>query len=204
MCGVYRYAWGGWLGGWLSGWGGSPPTAHRPPPLTAHRPPPTAHHPPTTPPPTTIHHPLTHPPPPTLHRPPPTHPPTAHPSQKLKPDSPPLDAGRVVRFGVTGLGSGLLWTQWYGGAEALLAPLPPTGRLVASLVLEQFVWCPILYAMYIIPLSTMLNGAFVWCPILSYPILSYMHGVHYIHYTTLLYLQCSTALVCTMPYRATP
>ena len=69
-----------------------------------------------------------------------------------------LDFRRIARFGVTGVGSGLLWTQYYGGVEGLLEALSPPARLLAACLLEQFVWCPALYSFYVIPLSALQNG----------------------------------------------
>ena len=62
------------------------------------------------------------------------------------------------RFGLTGLGTGLLWAQGHGAAEAALSPLPPPARALALCLLEQFVLYPVLYSGYVIPLSALLNG----------------------------------------------
>ena len=68
--------------------------------------------------------------------------------------------GRVARFAGTGFGNGIAWSCWYGFADELLQPVSlPALRVASAMAIEQFVWCPILFAAYIIPLSAVLNGA---------------------------------------------
>lgn len=67
---------------------------------------------------------------------------------------------RAARFASTGFGNGVAWTCWYGFADELLAPVgEPALRVAGAMALEQFVWCPLLYSLYLIPLSAALNGA---------------------------------------------
>lgn len=72
---------------------------------------------------------------------------------------PTWDAKRTVRFAGTGVGSGALWTGWYGFADGLLEPYDPVSRIALALLVEQFFWCPIIFSLYVIPLSAALNGA---------------------------------------------
>lgn len=72
----------------------------------------------------------------------------------------PLCSKRLARMAGTGFGSGVLWHYYYGFADVLLAPLgDPTSRIACAMALEQFAWCPILFSLYVIPLSALLNGA---------------------------------------------
>jgi len=71
-----------------------------------------------------------------------------------------LSLARVARFAGTGFGNGVAWTFWYDTADQLLAPInEPALRTLGAMAMEQFVWCPVLFALYIIPLSACLNGA---------------------------------------------
>ena len=67
---------------------------------------------------------------------------------------------RTAKFFVTGVGSGVLWSQYYDAADALIAPAP--GGVVVhtalSLALEQFLWCPVVFATYQIPIAVLQNG----------------------------------------------
>lgn len=71
-----------------------------------------------------------------------------------------LSLTRVARFAGTGFGNGVAWTYWYDFADYLLEPVSePALRTVAAMALEQCLWCPLLFSVYIIPLSACLNGA---------------------------------------------
>ena len=81
-------------------------------------------------------------------------------AQSLGEDSEDISVERVVRFAGTGFGNGIAWSTWYDFSDQLLAPLnEPALRIAGAMAIEQFLWCPILFALYIIPLSAALNGA---------------------------------------------
>lgn len=73
---------------------------------------------------------------------------------------PNIDNRRVGRFMLTNSGSAIFWSYWFSIADFLTANLQdnPVARTIASLALEQFVWCPVLFSLYFIPVSTLLNG----------------------------------------------
>jgi len=70
------------------------------------------------------------------------------------------DFRRLANYMIIGLGSGILWAFWYEFAQAVVY----TGvsnevlQVVYQIVLEQFVWCPLLYSLYLIPMGALLNG----------------------------------------------
>ena len=81
-------------------------------------------------------------------------------AQTIDEDTDEVSFGRVARFAGTGFGNGIAWSCWYGYADELLAPVSlPALRVAGAMAIEQFVWCPILFSVYIIPLSSVLNGA---------------------------------------------
>jgi len=81
-------------------------------------------------------------------------------AQAIDEETDEVSFGRVARFAGTGFGNGIAWSCWYGVADELLQPVDlPALRVVSAMAIEQFVWCPILFAVYIIPLSSILNGA---------------------------------------------
>mmetsp|Transcript_2173 Transcript_2173/g.3356 ORF Transcript_2173/g.3356 Transcript_2173/m.3356 type:complete len:187 (-) Transcript_2173:45-605(-) len=67
---------------------------------------------------------------------------------------------RLDRYVVTGLGSGVLWSLYYDAADGIVthATADIVLRTAMSMAAEQFAWCPLLYGLYLIPLSTLLNG----------------------------------------------
>jgi hypothetical protein len=78
--------------------------------------------------------------------------------QRIGPE--PLSVPRLLRFAGTGLGAGVLWHGYYGFSDAQLSSIDePVARVACAMLLEQFVWCPVLYSLYVIPLSAALNGA---------------------------------------------
>lgn len=69
------------------------------------------------------------------------------------------DKERTARFGLTGLGAGVLWGAWYDAADAALADVHSNAvRLSLSLLLEQFLWCPIFYGLFLLPFTSALAG----------------------------------------------
>lgn len=69
-------------------------------------------------------------------------------------------AQRTRNFALQGVGSGVLWALYYDWADAVVSPAPggPVAHTVLSIMLEQFSWCPLLFAFYQIPFSVLLNG----------------------------------------------
>ena len=71
-----------------------------------------------------------------------------------------VSLGRIARFGGTGFGNGIAWTYWYSFSDELFTPInEPAFRVASAMALEQFIWCPLLFSFYLIPLSAVLNGA---------------------------------------------
>lgn len=70
-----------------------------------------------------------------------------------------LDWPHALRYGAVGLPHGVLMGEWYRRLDALLAKLrwgegtsAAAGvRVLASVALEQFVGCPVVYGLYLIP-----------------------------------------------------
>ena len=69
-----------------------------------------------------------------------------------------VDAARCGRFALTGLGNGFLWSHYFDVADSLTAGLEGAPRVAISMAIEQFLWCPIVYSLYLIPTSILLNG----------------------------------------------
>jgi hypothetical protein len=67
---------------------------------------------------------------------------------------------RTRNFALQGVGSGVLWALYYDWADVVVSPAPggPVAHTVLSIMLEQFSWCPLLFAFYQIPFSVLLNG----------------------------------------------
>jgi protein Mpv17 len=98
-----------------------------------------------------------------------------------------LDMGRLLRFASKGFFGTLLWAEWYDLSDVLIQEetfvsafqsmsmtlVPnndnliiilsewsaPLARTVTLILAEQFITCPIIYGMWEIPVSTLLNGA---------------------------------------------
>lgn len=81
-------------------------------------------------------------------------------AQARSPNDNKIDVTRLGRYMVTGFGSGVLWTFYYDAADiwASQASNDAMARILFSMGLEQFAWCPILYAFYVLPMSVLLNG----------------------------------------------
>ena len=79
-----------------------------------------------------------------------------------------INARRVTRFMICGLGSGVCWHLWYGVAQGwtdALIPygsLDPNGQALATtalgIVLEQFVMCPVYFSLYLLPVVSLQSG----------------------------------------------
>jgi hypothetical protein len=67
---------------------------------------------------------------------------------------------RTTNLFITGAGSGVLWSQYYDTADALLTPLPggPVMHTVLAIGMENVLWCPLVFSLYQIPLSVLMNG----------------------------------------------
>lgn len=72
---------------------------------------------------------------------------------------------RTLGFMVKGLGAGIIWHFWYSFADSVTSLyLDPDQdmyvlqRTVTSILLEQFIACPIVYALWDIPVPALLNG----------------------------------------------
>ena len=95
-------------------------------------------------------------------------------SSKIKKN---YDWNRFLQFFLKGIGCGLIWSSWYKVAEgwsaemstravSLLAPsstnvartLYKVIQTVSSILLEQFLACPIIYGLWDIPVLTLLKG----------------------------------------------
>jgi protein Mpv17 len=89
-----------------------------------------------------------------------------------------FDMGRLLRFASKGFFGTLLWAEWYDLSDVLIQEetivsafqsmgmvLPnndwsiPLARTVALILAEQFITCPLIYGIWEIPVSTVLNGA---------------------------------------------
>ena len=71
----------------------------------------------------------------------------------------PLDLARTAKFATTGLGSAVLWSEWFDVVDAVVAPVAaPGARIGLSIALETFGWAPLYFATYLIPVSTLQNG----------------------------------------------
>ena len=98
------------------------------------------------------------------------------------PPPPPLDLDRTRSFVLKGLGSAVIWSLWYGAADELAAPLVrgaadldllsvPWGggaaatatttlavRTLSCILLEQFLACPVIFALWDLPVPMLLGG----------------------------------------------
>uniref|UniRef100_A0A7S4MW19 Uncharacterized protein n=1 Tax=Prymnesium polylepis TaxID=72548 RepID=A0A7S4MW19_9EUKA len=72
----------------------------------------------------------------------------------------PLSGRRTANFFATGIGSGILWANYYDVADALVSPLPggAAEHTALAILLENIVWCPLVYSLYQIPVSVLQNG----------------------------------------------
>lgn len=89
-------------------------------------------------------------------------------------DSTPYDPKRTQRFVLKGLGSGLIWSQWYPLVDVwsditssyILADLAmedagsahTIAKTASSIAMEQFIACPIVYSLWDIPVPALLAG----------------------------------------------
>jgi len=88
----------------------------------------------------------------------------------------PLDFTRLQRFMLKGLGGGLLWSFWFSTSDRLVAGileqlqwLPTSSsatlvvvdvvRTAAFILLEQFLWCPIVFSLWEIPVPYLLASS---------------------------------------------
>lgn len=78
-----------------------------------------------------------------------------------------INWGRVCRFALKGLGSSLIWNYWYETVDDvvinILHPLHEIdirgSRIIVTMLLEQFLFSPIVFGTWDIPIATLLNGA---------------------------------------------
>lgn len=80
-----------------------------------------------------------------------------------------IDWGRVCRFAFKGVGSSLIWNCWYESADDValdvLRPFRGAGevsapvRIGVAMLIDQFIWAPLAFGSYDIPVATLLNGA---------------------------------------------
>jgi len=90
-------------------------------------------------------------------------------AQKRAGTSNDIDWGRVCRFALKGVGSSLIWNCWYESADDValdvLRPLSGTSevsapiRIGVAMLIDQFIWAPLAFGTYDIPVATLLNGA---------------------------------------------
>lgn len=90
-------------------------------------------------------------------------------AQKRDRESADIDWGRVYRFALKGVGSSLIWNYWYESADDIVLDIlgPFRGsvgevsapvRIAMAMLLDQFVWAPLAFGSYDIPVATFLNG----------------------------------------------
>uniref|UniRef100_A0A7S4AYH8 Uncharacterized protein n=1 Tax=Chrysotila carterae TaxID=13221 RepID=A0A7S4AYH8_CHRCT len=80
-------------------------------------------------------------------------------AQRVESPDAEVDLQRLSKFVLTGLGSGVLWATYYDFADELMSPIDDmTSRLVSSILVEQFLWCPLVYSAYLIPCKVLLDG----------------------------------------------
>lgn len=90
--------------------------------------------------------------------------------------SPSFDPRRTTRFVLKGLGAGLIWSQWYPLVEGwsdittawvlsdTLVGVPDVGtahtigKTVSSILMEQFLACPVIYSLWDVPVPALLAG----------------------------------------------
>jgi hypothetical protein len=90
-------------------------------------------------------------------------------AQKKDRESSDIDWGRVGRFALKGVGSSMIWNHFYESADDtvnyITSPYRGIGevsaplRIAIAMVIDQFVWCPLAFGFYDIPIATLLNGA---------------------------------------------
>mmetsp|Transcript_3936 Transcript_3936/g.10133 ORF Transcript_3936/g.10133 Transcript_3936/m.10133 type:complete len:292 (+) Transcript_3936:310-1185(+) len=72
-----------------------------------------------------------------------------------------IDARRLRNFTASGFGSGVLWGWWYDHLEEAMAThgfLPGVQSTLLSLTAEQFLWAPLFFGLYYLPLTGLLKG----------------------------------------------
>jgi hypothetical protein len=86
------------------------------------------------------------------------------------------DWRRVRRFLLKGIGCGIIWSHWYELAEVWSEALtlwfvdqtklsPDTSNIhsfvktIVSILLEQFIACPIIYGLWDLPILSIMNGS---------------------------------------------
>jgi len=84
-----------------------------------------------------------------------------------------VNLNRTGRLILKGLGSGLIWYQWYALADVLSEDfvssvlhvsaennvmVHATVRTISAILLEQFIACPIIFALWDLPLPSLLDG----------------------------------------------
>jgi len=74
-----------------------------------------------------------------------------------------LNSERIAKQMLTGAGEGVIWGYWYRLSEGLMGTFLGSGaafqKTVSLICAEQFLFAPIIFALYLIPLSAMLGGA---------------------------------------------
>lgn len=74
---------------------------------------------------------------------------------------------RTQHYFLKGLGGGIMWSEWYGMSDiwstavtdALSLPNTAATHTISSILLEQFLVCPIFYALWDIPVVAWLAGS---------------------------------------------
>lgn len=105
-------------------------------------------------------------------------------AQKRDPNRGKFNPGRTFRFASKGCVGGILWAFWYDRIDGFLDLDSPTSlyalagltattnapsigflkehvgavTTLLSMLMEQFLWCPIVYGTFEIPVSTLMNG----------------------------------------------
>jgi hypothetical protein len=75
-----------------------------------------------------------------------------------------IDWSRYQTFVLKGSVSGILWSKWYAFCDPFTLMLSqnmdgiPNIQLLLSILLEQFVWCPLMYSVWDIPFPMLLRG----------------------------------------------
>jgi len=80
-----------------------------------------------------------------------------------------IDWERVSRFALKGVGSSMIWNHFYESADDcvhyIMRPCSGIGegsaalRIGIAMIIDQFVWSPLAFGFYDIPMATLLNGA---------------------------------------------
>jgi len=90
-------------------------------------------------------------------------------AQKRDRGSTDIDWGRVCRFALKGVGSSLIWNYWYessddfvlnilGPFRGVVGEVSTPVRIAMVMLIDQFVWAPLAFGSYDIPMATLLNG----------------------------------------------